>query len=193
MPLQINLASPYAILTYPRSGSHYLQNLLVARFGIAANSYHNLDEIENQDKVIISVVRNPLDAMASELATAVSLVTDVDLLSILTSNPAGEHSDPLSDRFISIMNDISNHADIIIDYDDLCNSTESVVRNISSALGIASFNNSQDISVEPEPAPSTYIPSSKTVAEYNTIYEIMSNQDLSLATAAYQQVLAKAL
>lgn len=178
------ITTPYCILSYPRSGSHYLQNLLLANLGLSLNRYHDIDSIKIKDRYIIAILRNPVDAIASDITKKIknNMFKLENIDHIITMS--------ISD-FILRMKQIQDHADILIKFDDLVNNSDAVCDNVANVLNLKRFNNNQDITVHSEDiGPDPFIASSKNLESYEWVYDYISSFDMSLAIDAYDSVLA---
>lgn len=174
--------SPYALLSYPRAGSHYLQNLMLARFGITADRHHWMDKVLNKDRVIIGVVRNPVDSIASGISIVVNS-GDVP-------GSAGSHVS----AFIDSMDEILDNAHVIIDFEELISDTDGVAHKLSEALGLRLFDNGHDISVQRESGRSSFLPSAKDVKGYQEAKQsVLDYPKIGDAIDKYNTVLAKCI
>lgn len=174
--------SPYALLSFPRAGSHYLQNLLLARLGITADRFHWLDQIENKDNIIISVIRNPIDSIASNI----SVVSNFGEI----PGSVGSHVS----MFIDSMNEISDNADVIVDFEELISDPDGVAKKLSEALGLRLFDNGHDISVQRESVRSAFIPSAKHVEGYEEAKQSAADTpSIVNAINKYNMLLAKCI
>lgn len=187
----LNRLTPYVIMAHGRSGSHYLQNLLLARLGIFAMRCHKAFQITNNDSFVISVVRHPHDAMASDLAKEIHFLNNhedsQEFLDFVNRSNYG---------FVNSMNEILEYADIIVDFNELVNSPDTVIDKIVNILNIRVFHNDVDISVEdrPEGHPTNpFVPSSKGFSTYGWVYDTVAKADISESIEAYHRVVAKAI
>lgn len=173
--------SLYSIVSYPRSGSHYLQNLLKSRLGIDANRYHNYDLIENKNGKTITVIRNPLDSIASSIALYAN------------SGLRSPFAEELANNFVNDMNGIYEVADAIVSFDELISDPDTVARKLSVALQLPVFDSTCDISVQPESDNAIFMVTSTAYHGYEKVRDDVSKIDLSLATQAYQKALSKSI
>jgi hypothetical protein len=176
--------SPYAILSFPRSGSHYLQQLLLSRFGVIATRHHSLVNADNA-KYVISIVRNPVDSIASIIALQKH------------NSLTGNEEEWLRQKYwnqdiLFAMVEITEKADIIIDFNELVNHPDLVAEKISSITGLPLFKSNAPIVVRGEPN-GGFMPTSKDVEGYDEIHNLVSSYSLSQAVDAYKAVLEKAI
>lgn len=187
----LNNLTPYSIMAHGRSGSHYLQNLLLARLGIFAGRYHKISQIQNQNGIIISIVRNPLESIASDFAKEIYFLKNhedsQEFIDFVSKSNYG---------FVDSMNSIIDNADIIVDFDELVSNPELIVEKIAKKLKMRIFNNDVDISVKdnPEGHPTNpFVPSSKNLPTYSWVYNAVSKADISESVDAYNKALAMAI
>lgn len=184
--------SPYTILSYPRSGSHYLQNLLLSRFGLYATRTHQLEDIDY--KCIIGIVRNPTDSLISALSQ--QLYADLD-------DPIPELFE-WEDWFVQATNDIINRSNIIINFDDLVSNPNKIMSKVGNILGLKMFNEDVDVFIEHEPIENIdssrltlsinmFIPSATVLPTYTEAKDKIVQQDLSKAEAIYAEAISKAI
>lgn len=175
-------ASPYALLSYPRAASHYLQNLLLTRFGITAERHHWFDQIKNKDRLIISIIRNPIDSIASNMSR-VAYFGEVP-------GSIESHVRTYSDS----IDEVLENADVIVDFEELISDPDSVAKKLSDILGLRLFDNGHDISVGRETSTSTFIPTSKNVEGYQDVLKSVSeNQAVINIAEKYNAVLSKCI
>lgn len=190
MSIDYPALSPYSILSYPRSGSHQLEIVLLARFGILTNRKHRLKEINKKDGIIISIIRNPIDCIASELAMAYGRDSDV------LGKSYELYKNKMESDFIDSMNEINDNADIIIDFEEMISNYDSVVEKLSKILNIRAFN---DVDIpESENQYSSdgtmvHTKTSKNLIAYEEIHKLCKHDDFSKSFAVYQKVLSKVI
>lgn len=161
------------ILTYPRSGSHYLNSLLLSHYGVKFDKSH---EIQDAD-YIITIARNPFDSMHSNLTMMRHYGENI------------EFSKEFEQQYIETYKGLYDTANYVIDYDDLVNSPELTVTQLCKTLVIS-------------PDPAKYLPVedmphyghlafAKTSPEYNNVY--FTKDDLIEAYEVYNKLLTKAV
>lgn len=178
---QFTYKSPYVILSFPRSGSHYLEGILMLIFGIRADKVSKCSEILVNDRKIIAIVRNPIDAITSK----VTKTNHWTIEKYFIENAVSE--------YIQTMDEIYSNADIVVNFDELIANEGRVIGLLSKALGAPAFDNHFNLSVKVNRDKHIYTPSSKGLEGYDEVKAAVSDYDLSLATEAYNRVLTKAL
>lgn len=135
----------FYIYSFPRSGSHYLQALIMSRFNSLPNLFHNL-EMYSSSQHVVSIIRNPVDAIASDAAITVNHKKDI---------VANKHSyniilpllvDRLDQNYVDTLTTIYNKSDIIIDFNDLISRPDDVMNAIARKLDIP-IGNQEDVTV----------------------------------------------
>lgn len=173
--------SPYALLSYPRSGSNYMESLLFLRFGLIVDRCRLVEQIPHKDRFIIGIIRDPIGCTASIIATK-SRFGEVE-----------RFSPKWNEQYIEGVTEVEKHSDIIVSFDELTSNPESVVQKISRITGLRLFNNGYDVSVTNGDQPTNYLATSTVLPNYNQILEDVLLLDLSGATEVYNRVLAKTI
>jgi hypothetical protein len=166
------------IITLQRTGSHYLVYLIEAYFGLdRIEKYH---DVENADGIVISIARDPLDSMSSDLS--------------MHFHYHGWQEDnvrSIVDKYVKIGNQICDRADIVIKYDDLIYNPLGVIKFIAEKVNI-NLLNSPSKSYEVVDKPNyKYLKSSTVYQDYDKVREILSSMDLSKAYELYEKFLSK--
>lgn len=154
---------PY-LVTFPRSGSHYFDELIYKEAGIHIEKSHTLnllfDKNNNKQRKIITIVRDPVESITSYSAYEQShsgprplFATDIRVNQLLT-------------EYILINNFLYDHADHVIDFNDLVLYPDAVTKKILSLLEIDAkdyvFFDKGVMEYSQE-----YLASSKTLPSYN--------------------------
>jgi hypothetical protein len=176
---------PY-LVTFPRSGSHYFDEIIYKEIGIHIEKSHSVSELfdENNQKKrkIITIVRNPIDTLLSYRASELRM-----------SNPPSESTQKARTReaiseYILLNNFLYEHADYTIDFNDLVTCPDSVAKRIISLLEIDEedykFFDRDNYWYEEE-----YLPSSKVLPSYSK--NLLDGFDLGLCNFYYNKVLEK--
>jgi len=181
--VKINKVVPH-LLTYPRSGSHYFDDMLYEQEKIHFTKSHYpnelFDENNNKQRPIITIARDPLDSVSSYLALNKYL-----------------HFDEMGSQY-TILEKITEYAfmyaflcenaDYVIDFNDLVSYPESVVKKILSLLNID--KNKYDLFDRTEPDRyKDYVPSSKSLPNYKS--DFLDNFDFNLCYYYYHKLLEK--
>lgn len=167
------------VITLQRTGSHYLLSLIEAYFGFDdIEKAHNID---NADGMVISIARDPLDSMSSDLS-----------MHFHYHGWKEEYIDAIVDQYVGVGHKICDRADIVITYDDLINKPIGVVKLLSEKLSLDILSNpNTDYQVIDRPN-HKYLKSSTTYKDYDKVRDRLSAMDLSKAYALYEKFLSKA-
>jgi hypothetical protein len=175
---------PY-LLTFPRSGSHYFDELIYKELGIHIEKSHSVTELfdENNQKKrkIITIVRDPIDVIVSYRASELrNFMAD--------AGTQKRRTDQVMSEYVLLNNFLYEYADYIIDFNDLISHPEAVTKKIISLLEIKeedykNFNRFQYLYAD------SYIPSSKNLLSYNK--NILDGFDTSLCYFYYNKILEK--
>jgi hypothetical protein len=170
------------LLTYPRSGSHYFDDVLYEEEQIHFTKSHYLDELfddnGNKRRPIITIARDPIDSICSYMAL-----------------PNGYNSDGYQHEFeikekiteyVLIYSFLCEHADYSIDFNDLTKYPKPVIKKILNLLNI-NKNTYNDFNREVVQKYKDFVPSSKFLPKYNNT--ILNNFDLSLCYYYYYKLL----
>ena len=163
------------ILTFPRSGSHYLRDLISQKLGLKIPKSHEISDAK--DKYVISIVRNPSDTIKS-------------ILTLYKHHSTTTYPKNLVKAYCDFYKFVINHADMVIDYDDLVDRTELVIQKLSAVfdaeISLSEYTNQLFDIPERE-----HLVSSRTSKEYENVD--MSEIDLSRANNYYLLALTKCI
>jgi hypothetical protein len=169
------------LITYPRSGSHYLDRLIYkeAEFHIErSHIVHNLLNKNNEKlRTIITIVRDPKDSISSYIA-----------LEKYLSNCQPFRINQIITEYILLYSFLYENADYIIDFDDLVKHPDDVTKRILSLLDINKENSSQfvtDIDYDSK----NFVESSKDLKEYKE--ESLDGFNIDLCYFYYNKILEK--
>jgi hypothetical protein len=147
------------LVTFPRSGSHYLDDIIYKEVQISIEKSHTVtnlfDKNNNKQRAIITIVRDPIDTIASYIALSEKEFGPSDSTRI----------NQMMTEYILMYNFLNEHADYVLDFKDLIESPHIVVKKILGLLGITE----QDYSLfsrEYNTKHAQYVESSKTLNGY---------------------------
>ena len=171
------------LTTYPRSGQHFLKEHLEQRFFLENFKYTHEEE-KNKEYTTITIIRNPLESIASWVAMQ-------------------NYYDKKTDHFLIIKNIkfcqakykkfykyILSDVDIIIDYNYLNSNTEDIIQHIGQKIKIVPNNNKVVLNIKDEPD-RKHIVSSKKNQEYDFILNITKKIDMKNEFELYNLALKK--
>ena len=201
-----NIKSDIIIATYPRSGSHFLQNSIQYSTGNLILKTHDLI----YDKKIISIIRNPLDSISSSVSMhgidrTVTKSNQPMFVNIpyggLSVNDFITKSKIDYEIFYKYLNSLNNDQ-IIFKYEDLINDMDSVIDFLCKEIKIIKnikvdkeiihnhiYNHIEKSGITPG-----YSLSSKKNKEYDSIYNTLENDlDFKKLEDIYNSVLNKSI
>lgn len=170
------------LLTFPRTGSHYLDKLIYEEAGISIDKSHSINRIfdkdSNKQKTIITIVRDPIDAISSYLTLQEKDFGETNL----------ERIEETITNYVLMHNFLYEYADCIIDFRDLVSRPDDVVKEVFRLLEIkeedyASFNRIYN------PLHEEYVPSSKTLPGYKK-YKL-DEHNIDLCYFYYNRILKR--
>jgi hypothetical protein len=165
--------NPPKIVAYPRSGTHYLQSLILAHSSKKITfSHYTVPE----NRFIITIARDPFDSIQSFVAMRKHY------------NPETYTKTDYLDYYVDLYKYLDLNASLIIDYNDLINFPEETTKMICDLLGFektVSDYNTLDDNKDIE-----YLVSSKTVKEYGEEY--FKIESMAECYKEYQKLLSKA-
>jgi HEPN domain-containing protein len=172
-----SISKDYVILTFPRSGSHYLRQLIYQNTGVFIEKTHSISEVSG--KKVISIVRNPEDSFRSNVA----MQKFYSGLSYL-----GKPID-LSE-YDDFYTYLINNSLMLIDYEDLVLKPERVAKAVSYNLNL-NYIPAEYKDILTDKPQYEYLVSSKKVKEYDKVD--FSNVDFSKSNDIYKQALLKTI
>jgi hypothetical protein len=145
----------YVLLTFPRSGSHYLQQLIYQKTGLFIEKTHHISEINGRS--VISIIRKPEDTFRS-MATMKRFFEDNKNVGIGL---------PIK-GYVEFYEYLIDNASILVDYDDLVSYPDKLVKSIAKHICIE-VNNMEYQDVLYDQPRYKHLVSSKKSDEYYTI------------------------
>jgi len=123
------------LTTYPRSGAHYFDRVFYKNTKFHIEHSHSVDWLydrkNNKARVVITIARDPKDSIASYIAHEKNkfsgldwYVNDTRVSQIIT-------------EYIVMYNFLYEHADYIIDFNDLVGKPEETVKRLFTLLDVS--------------------------------------------------------
>ena len=178
---------PY-LTTFPRSGSHYFDELIYKETGLHIEKSHSItslfDKNNNKQRTLITIVRDPKDSL-------LSYVANMAHNSYGPPSPWSEEVKKINiliTEYIIMNNFLYEHADYIIDFNDLISSPDAVTKKMLELLDI----NKKDYSLFDKGIykyAKQYVPSSKVLRVYNP--NILDSFNIDMCYFYYNQMLEK--
>lgn len=172
------------LLTYPRSGSHYFEEVLYTKIGTRIDRSHTIVDVvdgeKNKTKKIITIIRDPEEVIKSTVA-----------LQAKFGNKVTDHSIKHALSEYALIHDfLFNNADVVICFNDLVTHPELVINKTLELLKIE-YSSKESYSVEDykKLVSKTYTPSSKDLPEYKEVK--LDNFDIGICYYFYNKLLEK--
>jgi hypothetical protein len=160
----------YIIVTIPRTGSHYLYELIKQFTGVNILKSHEIQP----DKKMISIARDPYNSFVSDSA--------------MHHHYHGNFNFDDFDHYLALGKNLLSDAEIIIDYEDLINKPYQVVEYLSKILDIQIINDKYENNLKDQPKYKHLVTS--TISEsYNKAKESIKDIDLSEHYEVYNKML----
>lgn len=175
------------ILCSPRVASRFFSAALQRKTGlnIEGSKTHDPNHIFLSTDAIIGIIRNPLDAITSEVAM-VQFLRDIpeDTINI----------DSFIDRYVDVTKKIIEKSRVILVYEDMVKDVDNSVQKVLSKVNIGTVLNPRYepfVPIKDKIDPDNgYLVSSKTNEKYEYLYKKISlSYDLTAANAIYEVAL----
>lgn len=163
----------YVLLTFPRSGSHYLQQLIYQKTGLFIEKTHHIAEVKNRK--IISIIRKPEDTFRS-----------ISVMDRFYSDNKDIGIGLPIDNYVLFYDYLINNSLMLIDYEDLVFKTDKLIKSISYYLGLK-LNSMKYEDVLVDQPHYKHLVSSKISEEYDKVD--LSKFDLSKPNIAFENAL----
>jgi hypothetical protein len=163
------------LLTYPRSGSHYLKELINQKTGTILKATHDKEKVF--DNYIISIIRNPKDTLKSKYAMQAHYEAD-------------KIFNYYSDDYHVFYKHLIDNASILINYNDLINETDKLIEYLFDYFNLVDNGSVYKTNLKDYEG-SKYLVSSKTSDAYKNID--MYQFDLTECNKIYDLCLSKCI
>jgi hypothetical protein len=177
----VKLIVNHLIVTIPRTGSHFLHNLIYQKidYRYYVEKTHTFPK---QHKNVITTARDPKDAILSDLTmnkNAGLSVTEVNVFGHINN-------------YVSLGKKLYNEAKIIIDYNDLINYPNEVIKYIAKDMQrpYKDIEYKDDLKDNLE---NNYLVSSKNNKHYTELKPLIDSLDFTKAYEVYHKMLSKAI
>ena len=180
----------YSIVTLPRVGSNYLQDRIFQHTGIFVQKYHKV-----QDNNMITIVRDPIELLTSELAMGVFYDPEGKKINdkqkkLWEVELQRDYMKYLSD---SDDMDIIDDFHTVIDYRTLAAFPYETTQAICSIMGIEIIQRDYTNTRLRDYSEHKHIISSKKVSQYDEINAHLKTMDLSRMYEFYHKMLEKCI
>lgn len=165
--------NPPKIIAYPRSGTHYFQNLILTHSSQKITfSHYPVPE----NRFIITIARDPFDSIQSLVAMR------------RYYNPETYAEADYLDYYVELYKYLYSNASLVIDYNDLINFPEEITKITCDLIGFE--KNPSNHKMHGNKKEIKYLVSSKTVKDYNEEY--FKTEDMNNCYKEYNRLLSKA-
>ena len=170
------------LLTYPRSGSHYFDDILYEKEKIHFTKSHYLDQLFDKDgnkrRKIITIARDPIDSISSYLALNEHRLNSEDEIVFAVKEKIAE--------YVFMYYFLYDNADHVVDFNDLTTYPKPVIKRILDLLNIDknTYEWFDESDIEKYKG---FRPSSKSLSSYDR--SMLDDFDLSLCYYYYYKLL----
>lgn len=173
----------HIIVTFPRCGSHYLQDIFHQKTGFEMSRDHKsfgeeYKAFDGSNHFIISIIRDPIETFKSVYAMDNHYSTETDMLHALPED------------YCKFYAWLSKRADILISYKDLVDTPEKVVRALANQLNLE-VNDIKYVSRIKNQPKKKHLISSKTSQEYDKVD--LSSLDFQDSYKIYNSLLSQCI
>jgi hypothetical protein len=176
----------YTIVTIPRTGSNYLDGLITQKIPYFPSIVRTHEFFENPGH-IITLARDPKDAVLSRLAMRAAYAKQN-----LTPFPDKFQSFKFMVDYINMGERLYKEARIIIDYDDLINYPDKVIKYIAKDMQ-RPYKNIEYKNDLKDKEDKSYLVSSKNTTCYTELKPLVDSLDFTKAYKVYHKMLSRAI
>lgn len=167
------------MITYPRSGANYLQNLLINKTGELVPYSHTIDLANIDNAVIISIARDPFDSIHSHVTMKRHYY------------PEQSFNKSYIDQYKEVYGFAYENAEIIINYNDLIQKPQEVLERVCSILGLVESLDNKKIQTLADNKKFDHLVSSKTSSLYDQKH--FKIEDIEECYEPYKKLLSRAI
>jgi hypothetical protein len=156
----------FLLVTYPRTGSHFLQSYLDQQTGFKITKTHF--PRWSKHKKVITIIRDPEDTLRSAFTMSKHYATktqtefdwEADRENHVFTNPGA---------YVDFFEYVADHADVFIDYNTLINDPYSVCKFLSNYIGIEIRDKQEYVQYLKDEEYGEYLVSSTTSEHYKSM------------------------
>jgi hypothetical protein len=180
----------YSIVTLPRVGSNYLQDRILQHTGMFVPRHH-----VTQDNKMITIARDPIDFLTSEVAMSYFYDTSSNTLDKLVNSTLRNLWLNDYSKYFTKTDDMTivDQFEIIIDYDRLINFPVETIKSVARHMGVEIITQDYESGRLKDYTEHGHIISSKKVKEYDMIRKYIEDTDLSKLYEIYHAMLDRAI
>jgi hypothetical protein len=173
------------IASYPRSGQSYIQSTLTLAFSKEFGFSHlnkpgDLDQLKKYDHVV-TLVRNPLESIASIVAMELEFFADEDIDSLIKKR---------IEEYQNFYSLIVDYANTFIDFDQINTHFEKILKHVSVVSGYPILNSKPSNIVSDMPS-QKFLKTSKNSKNYLKSLEYLRKYNLDLCFDLYYYALER--
>jgi len=163
-----------SLITYPRTGSHYLRELLLQKLDIRMSAFHTKDEALG---FVLTIARDPYETLQSFLTMSAHYDQEVGTQAEI-------------EKCSNMYRYLHTRANAVIDYDTLVKNPDKVVQAMSDVIGKPVIDHPYKDTIVDKPNRG-HLVSSLTSELYDTKH--LDGYDLSDVYSAYHLLLSRRL
>jgi hypothetical protein len=204
----LNIVKDWAIVTVPRTGSHYLQERLFVHTGHVVLKYHEpkpqtwgyaiggllnnnarfWSGLEIGQLKMITIARDPKDLLISDITMAIKQKhRNFEDISLLQIKDIQDRANQYCDHYTKL----SSQSKIIVDYDQLVSYPFETTCHIANLLNIKIIT--EKYKTKLKDYKNGYMVSSKNASGYDVIKEAVDQVDLFKFYEAYDKIKSKCI
>ena len=172
------MSKNYFILTFPRSGSHFLREYMIQATGKFLLSSHEYEDyLKIQDIVkdnTITILRNPTDTITSLSVIIKHSKKNTDQESLSDQS----FVDDAKTMYLGFYRDIVTKINYVIDYEKLIDNPKDVMKSLSEKLRLELLTTEYKNRLVDSPE-SNYLVTSTKDKDYYLFKELVDNEDLT--------------
>lgn len=169
----------WSICTVPRTGSHYLREMLSQQTGWYIEKYHDV-----QPSKIITIVRDPFEIIVSDIAMRAFYHKDIKINDV--------HYATLAKHYEELYKKLYDNAEIFVNYEDLISKPYETTEEVAKIIGLDIVKDTYISRLKDQPE-YNYLVSSKTSNVYDMVAEQVKKNDLSGMYDIYNKLLSKCI
>jgi hypothetical protein len=176
------------VTTFPRSGSHFLKKHINENFYVDENFIFTHDMVLKESNNLITIVRNPKDAISSLITMNYHYRVNNKSFQLLSID---KEIMTVKIRYYKYYQYLLNsNVDIIIDYNFLNTNIDQIIDHIGKKLNLKRNNKNIEFLLNNE-TESKHLITSKESMHYEQIKTIVNQQKFDIQDQLYKEVLSK--
>ena len=170
----------FSVVHFPRSGGKYFTLNYCSMSNVEGIHTHDMSKLENKN--VLSIVRDPVDCIASTVIVAISSNPLIDPARLV---------DEWIEEYLEVYSAILDSSSILVRFNHVINRFEVIAKQLSSIFGHTILNNFRNVAAE---SIANYLPSSKPNPNYDDVRQLVSaNPRIELCYEIYNEALSKCM